>query len=188
MIRPCLAGDFPVMLDIVNEAARAYEAVIPADRWAEPYMPAEELRHEIESGVIFWGEERAGELVGVMGIQHIRDVSLIRHAYVRRAAQQRGTGARLLEALRAQTSKPLLVGTWAAASWAGRFYEKHGFRLVTPGEKDRLLKEYWNIPERQVETSVVLADRRWFEYRGQGSGSRVQGRERKKKSSAGNSL
>ena len=185
MIRPCHAGDIPAMLDIVNEAALAYRGVIPADRWTEPYMPEEELRHEIESGVIFLGEEQAGELVGVMGIQHIRDVSLIRHAYVRRAAQQQGTGARLLEALRVQTSKPLLVGTWADASWAIRFYEKHGFRLVTPGEKDRLLRKYWNIPGRQVETSVVLADGKWFEYRGQGSESRVQGRDQKQKRSAG---
>jgi GNAT superfamily N-acetyltransferase len=154
------------MLDIVNEAALAYRGVIPADRWSEPYMPGEELRHEIEGGVIFWGEEQAGELVGVMGIQHVGDVSLIRHAYVRRAAQHRGVGARLLEALRVQTAKPLLVGTWADASWAIRFYEKHGFRLVTPAEKNRLLRKYWNIPGRQVETSVVLADGRWFEKHG----------------------
>ncbi len=168
MIRPCLAGDVPAMLDIVNEAALAYRGVIPADRWSEPYMPEEELRHEIASGVIFWGEEEDGKLVGVMGIQHVGDVSLIRHAYVRMAAQRRGIGARLLEALRVQTTQPLLVGTWADASWAVRFYERHGFRLVTPGEKDRLLRKYWNIPGRQVETSVVLADGRWFKRKAKG--------------------
>jgi N-acetylglutamate synthase-like GNAT family acetyltransferase len=126
--------------------------------------------------VQFWGVEEDGLLVAVMGIQHVLDVSLIRHAYVRTALRQKGIGARLLGALRVQTSRPLLVGTWAAASWAVRFYEKHGFRLVTPDEKDRLLKKYWSISDRQVQTSVVLADEKWFENRVSGLGSRVQGR------------
>jgi N-acetylglutamate synthase-like GNAT family acetyltransferase len=165
MIRPCNTMDVSVMFEIINDAALAYRGIIPADCWDEPYMSGEELRHEIEAGVRFWGEEQAGKLVGVMGIQQVRDVSLIRHAYVRRAVQHAGIGARLLGTLRVQTSRPLLVGTWAAASWAVRFYEKHGFRLVTPGEKDVLLKKYWNISDRQVQTSVVLADKAWLESR-----------------------
>ena len=165
MIRPCNAMDVPVMLEIINDAARAYRGVIPADCWTEPYMSEDELRREIEDGVQFWGVEQEGHLVAVMGIQHVRDVSLLRHAYVRTVSRQKGFGGELLGVLRVQTSKPLLVGTWAAAAWAVRFYEKHGFRLVTPGEKDVLLKKYWNISDRQVETSVVLADKAWFERR-----------------------
>ncbi len=165
MIRPCDEEDFPVMLEIINDAARAYRDVIPADCWSEPYMSADECRREIKDGVQFWGVEEGGELVGVMGIQHVRDVSLIRHAYVRTAKRQKGIGSKLLGALRMQSTRPLLVGTWAAASWAVRFYEKHGFCLVTPDEKDALLRTYWNISERQVETSVVLADKKWFKER-----------------------
>jgi len=173
MIRPCNAMDVPVMLEIINDAARAYRGVIPADCWTEPYMSEDELRREIEDGVQFWGVEQEGHIVAVMGIQHVRDVSLLRHAYVRTVSRQKGFGGELLGVLRVQTSKPLLVGTWAAAAWAVRFYEKHGFRLVTPGEKDVLLKKYWNISDRQVETSVVLADGKWFQDRVQGTGSRV---------------
>jgi N-acetylglutamate synthase-like GNAT family acetyltransferase len=165
MIRPCNAMDVPVMLEIINDAARAYRGVIPADCWTEPYMSEEELRREIEDGVQFWGLEQEGHLVAVMGIQHVLDVSLIRHAYVRTAKRQKGIGAKLLGALRVQTSRPMLMGTWAAAAWAIRFYEKHGFRLVTPDEKNVLLKKYWNISDRQVQTSVVLADQKWFESR-----------------------
>lgn len=165
MIRPCSAMDVPVILEIINDAAGAYRGVIPADCWAEPYMSEEELRREIDDGVQFWGVEEAGRLVGVMGIQHVRDVSLIRHAYVRTVKRQKGIGGKLLDVLRVQTSRPLLLGTWAAASWAVRFYEKHGFRLVPPDEKDALLKKYWNISDRQVQTSVVLADKAWFERR-----------------------
>jgi len=163
MIRPCSAMDVPVIFEIINDAAGAYRGVIPSDCWAEPYMTEEELRREIEDGVQFWGVEEAGRLVGVMGIQHVRDVSLLRHAYVLTVSRQQGIGGKLLGALRVQTSRPLLVGTWAAATWAVRFYEKHGFRLVTPDEKDRLLRTYWHISDRQVQTSVVLADERWFE-------------------------
>lgn len=165
MIRPCSAMDVPVIFEIINDAAGAYRGVIPADCRAEPYMSEEELRREIEDGVQFWGVEEEGRLVGVMGIQHVRDVSLLRHAYVLTAKRQKGIGGRLLGVLRAQTSRPLLVGTWAAATWAVRFYEKHGFRLVTPDEKDRLLRTYWRISDRQVQTSVVLADNKWFENR-----------------------
>ena len=165
MIRPCLAGDFPVMLEVINDAARAYQDVIPTDCWDEPYMSADDCRHEIEDGVQFWGYEDSGELIGVMGIQHVLDVSLIRHAYVRTAKRREGIGAKLLEALRVQTGRPLLLGTWAAAIWAVRFYEKHGFRLVPADEKDGLLQKYWNISNRQVQTSVVLADEKWFSKR-----------------------
>lgn len=125
-------------------------------------MPEEELRHEIDDGVMFWGFKERGELLGVMGIQHVQDVTLIRHAYVRPHRQQKGIGSKLLAFLLKQTDRPVLIGTWAAASWAIRFYEKHGFRMVPKEEKDRLLKKHWSIPERQVETSVVLADQRWF--------------------------
>lgn len=168
MIRPCNRRDFAEVLEIVNDAAQAYRGVIPADCCGEPYMPEGELLHEIEAGVRFWGVEDGGRLVAVMGIQHVGDVSLIRHAYVRTAYRRQGVGSRLLGALLLQASRPLLVGTWAAASWAIRFYERHGFRLVTPEEKDRLLRKYWNIRDRQIETSVVLADGKWFEQQAQG--------------------
>lgn len=157
MIRQCTDNDFEAILEIINDAARAYKGVIPSDRWNDPYMPEEYLRHEIESGVAFWGYEENGELIGVMGIQDVQDVTLIRHAYVRTAMRNQGIGGKLLFHLRQMTTRPLLIGTWADATWAIRFYEKHGFRLVSREEKDRLLKKYWTIPERQIETSVVLA-------------------------------
>jgi N-acetylglutamate synthase-like GNAT family acetyltransferase len=163
MIRTCNEADFETMHSIVNEAAEAYRGVIPADRWHEPYMSVEELRREITSGVRFWGYETHGALIGVMGIQDVQDVTLIRHAYVRTAERSRGIGGKLLTELRRLTARPILIGTWAAATWAIKFYEKHGFQMVTPAEKNRLLKQYWSIPERQVETSVVLADERWRE-------------------------
>jgi N-acetylglutamate synthase-like GNAT family acetyltransferase len=156
MIRPCTDADFDTIFAIVNEAAEAYRGVIPADRWHEPYMPREQLRHEIESGVRFWGYEEGGQLLGVMGIQDVQDVTLIRHAYVRTANRGQGIGGKLLAELRKLTTRPVLIGTWAAATWAIRFYEKHGFKMVTPEEKDRFLKKYWSIPERQVATSVLL--------------------------------
>ena len=165
MIGPCRDADFDTIHAIINDGAEAYRGVIPADRWHEPYMSRDELRHEIDSGARFWGYHDGGELVGVMGIQDVQDVTLIRHAYVRTASRNRGIGGKLLAELRKLTARPVLIGTWAAATWAIRFYEKHGFRLVTPEEKDRLLKKYWSIPERQVETSVVLGDERWFRYR-----------------------
>ncbi len=161
MIRRCEEGDFEAILAVVNEAARTYDGVIPADRYHEPYMPAEELRGEIEAGVEFWAWEEDGVVLGIMGIQDVKDVALIRHAYVRSADQGRGIGSRLLERLRAQTARPLLVGTWADALWAVRFYEKHGFELAPTEEKAALLRRYWSVPERQIETSVVLAERGW---------------------------
>jgi len=161
MIRKCNDSDFETVSEIINDGAQAYQGVIPADRLREPYMDKEELRHEIDAGVEFWGYEEAGELLGVMGIQHVLDVTLIRHAYVRTARQNKGIGGKLLLHLRTMTSRPILIGTWADASWAIRFYEKHGFRVVTVEEKNRLLKKYWSIPDRQIETSVVLAQENW---------------------------
>jgi ribosomal protein S18 acetylase RimI-like enzyme len=158
LIRRLRAEEQAAILAIVNEAAEAYRGVIPPDRWREPYMPAEELAGEIAAGVEFWGYEDGGELLGVMGIQAVRDVDLIRHAYVARAAQRRGVGGALLDELMRDRTRQVLVGTWAAATWAIAFYERHGFELVTPERKAELLRTYWTIPERQVETSVVLAN------------------------------
>jgi GNAT superfamily N-acetyltransferase len=163
MIRRCDDRDFDLIWTIINDGAQAYKGVIPADRWTEPYMSREKLRHEIDDGVVFWGWEEAGDLAGVMGIQDVQDVTLIRHAYVRPGNQKQGIGGQLLSHLRRRTDGPVLIGTWGDAAWAIRFYEKHGFQMVSPQEKDRLLKKYWNIPERQIETSVVLADQKWRE-------------------------
>jgi GNAT superfamily N-acetyltransferase len=143
------------MVEVINAAATAYAGVIPADRYHVPYMSAAEVRDEIAAGVRFWGWFHEG-LAGLMGLQHVDDVTLIRHAYVRPERQGEGIGSGLLAHLIAMRHEPLLVGTWADAVWAVRFYERHGFRLVTPAEKDRLLRRYWRIPERQVQTSVVL--------------------------------
>jgi len=161
MIRCCDNGDLELIWTIINDGAQAYKGVIPADQWAEPYMSLEEMQGEISDGVAFWGFDDGGELVGVMGIQKVQDVTLIRHAYVRSGWQKRGIGAQLLAHLRGLTHDPILIGTWADAVWAIRFYEKHGFRTVSFADKDRLLRKYWNIPERQRETSVVLADSNW---------------------------
>ena len=161
MIRACTASDLPAMYAVINDAAQAYKGVIPADRWHEPYMPMEELRSEIAAGVRFWGEEADGELAGVMGIQDKGDVDLIRHAYVRTRLRKGGIGSRLLKEIERKTRKPILIGTWLAATWAIRFYEKHGYRQLSRPETERLLKKYWSIPARQIETSVVLAGPRW---------------------------
>ena len=163
MIRRCGDCDFELIWTIINDGAQAYRGTIPADRWTEPYMSREELQDEIEEGVVFWGYEEAGMLVGVMGIQQVQDVTLIRHAYVRTSSQKRGFGAHLLSHLRELANGPVLIGTWADAVWAIRFYERHGFQIVGPQDKDRLLKEYLTVPERQIETSVVLADQKWLE-------------------------
>ena len=156
MIRHCTPGDFAAIEAAINDAAEAYRGAIPPDCWHEPYMTRAALEREIAAGVDFWGWEEAGALAGVMGIQPVEDVTLIRHAYVRSAHQGRGIGGDLLTFLAGRTAGPLLVGTWAAAEWAIRFYQRHGFRLVEVEEKDRLLNRYWRIPERQRETSVVL--------------------------------
>jgi GNAT superfamily N-acetyltransferase len=156
-VRRCRENDRADILEIVNAAAEAYRGVIPADRWRDPYMDEAELDGEIEAGGEFWGCESGGRLSGVMGIQAVRDVDLIRHAYVRPGLQGEGIGRRLLEHLAARAERPMLVGTWAAAEWAIRFYRRNGFAPVTSEQKDRLLTTYWRIPGRQVETSVVLA-------------------------------
>jgi GNAT superfamily N-acetyltransferase len=158
-VRPCRDDERPAILEIVNAAAEAYRGVIPGDRWHDPYMPAEELDAEIAAGVAFWGYEDAGALAGVMGVQPVRDVELIRHAYVAPGRQRRGVGAALLGHLTRSATRPILVGTWAAAVWAIRFYERYGFELVSDERKAELLRAYWMIPERQIETSVVLAHR-----------------------------
>jgi N-acetylglutamate synthase-like GNAT family acetyltransferase len=158
MIRRCEERDFELIRSIINDGAQAYKGVIPADRWAEPYMPGEELRREIDRGVMFWGYEEAGVLVGVMGLQEVLDVTLIRHAYVRTRNQKQGIGGRLLAFLLKKARRPVLIGTWADASWAIRFYSKYGFQTVNRQEKERLLRKYWSVPERQIETSVVLAE------------------------------
>ena len=169
MIRQCRQSDFEAMYAVINDAAQAYRGVIPADRWTEPYMSRDYLNHEIDDGVVFWGYEENNGLIGVMGIQHVQDVTLIRHAYVLTAQRGKGIGGKLLSELKQKISGPTLVGTWKAADWAVRFYEKHGFRLVGERQKEQLLRTYWKIPERQVETSVVLADPAWFEAGSKGT-------------------
>jgi GNAT superfamily N-acetyltransferase len=156
-IRPCREDERTAILEIVNAAATAYRGVIPDDRWHEPYMQSAELEREIADGVAFWGYETGGELVGVMGIQPVADVDLIRHAYVLPARQGEGIGGALIAHLRGMANRRILVGTWASAEWAIRFYRRHGFEQVTPEAKAALLRTYWKIPERQIETSVVLA-------------------------------
>jgi GNAT superfamily N-acetyltransferase len=157
-IRPCRDDERTSILAIVNAAAEAYRSVIPPDRWHEPYMPSDELEGEFGAGVAFWGYEADGVLVGVMGIQPVRDVDLIRHAYVLPGYQRHGVGGALIEHLRQLSDRRTLVGTWAAAEWAISFYLRHGFELVSPERKNVLLKMYWTIPDRQIETSVVLAN------------------------------
>jgi GNAT superfamily N-acetyltransferase len=157
MIRVCIESDFIRIFEIINDAAHAYKGIIPEDRWHEPYMSLDELRKEIEDGVFFWGLEHDGQLLGVMGIQDKGEVTLIRHAYVLTLAQKMEIGTKLLKHLEGLTEKPVLIGTWAAASWAISFYEKNGYVIVSEKEKNYLLRTYWSIPDRQVETSVVLA-------------------------------
>lgn len=158
-MRLCDRSDMETVLAIINDAAHAYKGVIPEDRYYEPYMSLDELTREIEDGVVFWGLEDENELVGVMGIQDKGDVVLIRHAYVRTAQHGSGIGTKLLFHLCALSDKPILIGTWASAAWAIQFYIKNGFHLVSEKEKNQLLHTYWNIPERQIETSVVLSSR-----------------------------
>ena len=156
-------ADFAAMLSIINDAALAYRGVIPADRWHEPYMSSGELAMEIADSVVFWVAEQDGRLSAVMGVQDKGDVALVRHAYVAPTAQRAGIGTTLLLHVEGLVDKPILIGTWATASWAIDFYQRNGFTLVPSGDKDRLLKTYWSIPARQIETSVVLANGRWLE-------------------------
>jgi N-acetylglutamate synthase-like GNAT family acetyltransferase len=162
-IRKSAEADLAAMFAIINDAAQAYRGVIPADRWHEPYMPMDELVKEIAAGVVFWVAEDEGRLLGVMGIQDKGAVALVRHAYVAPTTQRNGVGTRLLRHVQGLAGKPVLIGTWAAASWAIEFYRRNGFSVVSNSHKDRLLRTYWSIPARQIETSVVLADGRWME-------------------------
>jgi GNAT superfamily N-acetyltransferase len=157
-VRLCRDNDRTAILSIINAAAEAYRGVIPPDRWHEPYMAKAELDKEIAAGVTFWGYEEEFALIGVMGLQSVADVDLIRHAYVFPGNQRRGIGGALLTHLRRASSRRMLVGTWEAANWAIRFYQEQGFRLVSPAQKNTLLRTYWDIPDRQIETSVVLAN------------------------------
>ena len=163
-----LASDtaFTAMLAIINDAARAYRGVIPDDRWHEPYMSADELAREMSDGVVFYIAEQDGHATGVMGIQDKGDVALVRHAYVVTDARRSGIGTRLLRHVESLVHTPILIGTWAAASWAIDFYQRNGFTVVSPVQKERLLLTYWSIPARQVETSVVLANQRWVDASG----------------------
>lgn len=161
MISKCGQKDFNQIYEIINDAATAYRGVIPADRWHEPYMAEEELKRQIDEGVEFWSYTEDGEIMGVMGIQFKGDVTLIRHAYVRTIRRNKGIGKKLLEYLCTKSTTPLLIGTWADANWAIGFYQKHGFLLLPKEEKDNLLRKYWAIPDRQIDTSVVLASSDW---------------------------
>jgi N-acetylglutamate synthase-like GNAT family acetyltransferase len=165
-IRPGKESDRAEILAVVNDAAQAYRGVIPVDRWHDPYMSADELDNEIAGGVVFWVAEEDGRLSGVMGIQDKGEVALVRHAYVASNIQKKGVGTGLLRHVESLAGKPILIGTWASASWAIEFYRRNGFSVVPDAEKDRLLRTYWSIPERQIDSSVVLADRRWMEAQG----------------------
>jgi N-acetylglutamate synthase-like GNAT family acetyltransferase len=162
MIRKFRIDDINAINEIINDSAMAYKDVIPDDRWHDPYMSREELSRQIKDGVIFWCYEEAENILGVMGIQDKKEVDLIRHAYVRTNVRNKGIGSKLIKFLYLQSEKPILIGTWEAAYWAVKFYEKHGFIKVTKQEKNYLLKKFWSIPERQVNTSVVLANEKWF--------------------------
>jgi N-acetylglutamate synthase-like GNAT family acetyltransferase len=166
MIRKCNENDLEDIFQIINDAATAYKGIIPNDRYHEPYMTMEKLKNEIYNGVIFYGLEESNGLIGVMGIQDKKDVSLIRHAYVRTKQRKSGIGSKLLSYLKNLSKQPFLIGTWSAAYWAINFYIKNGFTLVSPDEKDILLKMYWKISERQIETSVVLCDEKWRKNHG----------------------
>ena len=157
MIRECVENDLEVIYEIINDSAQAYRGIIPPDRWRDPYMPREELREEISAGVVFRGYEKDGKLAGVMGSQDVQGVTLIRHAYVRTVHRNQGIGGELLTQFIGGATLPVLIGTWADAVWAIRFYKRHGFTVVSLREKERLLRKYWNLPDRQIETSVVLA-------------------------------
>ncbi len=156
MIRPCNKEDLDSIYNIINDAAVAYQGSIPNDCFHKPYMKLTALKAEIDAGVVFWGWEESGILQGIMGKQHVQDVFLIRHAYVAPNSQGKGIGSALLNFLLRQISGRILVGTWAAAHWAVALYERHGFKMTDPAEKDFLLEKYWTISQRQKETSVVL--------------------------------
>jgi N-acetylglutamate synthase-like GNAT family acetyltransferase len=182
VIRESVEADFQIILAIINDAAQAYRGVIPRDRWHDPYMPEGQLQSEIASGVVFWVAEEAGRVLGVMGIQAMGDVTLVRHAYVATTTQRGGIGTALLRHIESLTTKPILIGTWADAGWAIEFYKRNGFSLLSDRQKEQLLKKYWSIPARQVETSVVLADRRWVESQSLSAGPSHSGALRAERS------
>lgn len=159
MITPSTQQDFARIYEIINDASAAYKGIIPEDCWHEPYMSKGELQRQIDDDVKFWNYKEGDKIVGVMGIQDKEDVTLIRHAYVSTSARNKGIGTKLLFHLISLTTKPVLIGTWADATWAIAFYKKHGFRLVSFKEKEELLRKYWTIPPRQIETSVVLSSK-----------------------------
>src|ERR1700738_3510846 len=161
LIRKSVKADFAAMLAVINDAARAYHGVIPADPWHEPYMSAGEQQREVTEGGVFWVAEQDGRLSGVIGIQDKEEVALVRHAYVAPTTQRSGVGTKLLRHVESLVDKPILIGTWAAASWAIEFYRRNGFTIVPTDHKDHLLRKYWSIPARQIETSIVLANGRW---------------------------
>ena len=161
MIRLCSQKDIDTIYEIINDSARAYEGHIPDDCYHQPYMPQDELLSEIADGVVFYGYEEDGSLAAVMGIQDRGPVTLIRHAYTRTERRGEGIGSKLLEHLLGITTKPVRIGTWRGATWAVMFYQKHGFKLFSEEQKDRLLRQYWSIPDRQVVTSVVLVDEQY---------------------------
>lgn len=158
VVRRCGDDELEAVLSIVNAAAVAYRGVIPDDCWHEPYMTPNGLGRDILEGLEIWGYERGGELIGVMGIQPMADVDLIRHAYVRPTVQRKGVGAALIQHVRRLTDRRILVGTWAAAGWAVAFYQRHGFEPVRSPLAERLMRKYWSVPSRQMEVSVVLAN------------------------------
>ena len=160
-VRSARLDDFESILAVINDAAQAYRGIIPSDCWHDPYMSADDLKSEIEKNVVFWALENQGRLLAVMGIQDKGDVALVRHAYTATEMQGRGLGTTLLHHLESLTAKPMLIGTWATASWAIEFYCRNKYRVVSDREKNILLRKYWSIPDRQIETSVVLADIRW---------------------------
>ena len=163
MIRRCQKREFEQIAAIINDGAHAYKGVIPEECWKEPYMSRDELQHELDAGVKFWGCEENGRLRGVMGLQTVQDATLIRHAYVLTAFQRQGIGQKLLSHLRGLAKIPILIGTWADAFWAIKFYEKNGFRLVGPERQQLLMQRYWTVSRQQMEVSVVLADAAWRE-------------------------
>lgn len=167
MIRQCDESDFERIYEIINDAAKAYRGHIPENCWHEPYMSRDELSRQIQDGITFWGAEQNSQLAGVMGIQEKEDVTLIRHAYILTKVWRQGIGTDLLRRMEKATEKPILIGTWANATWAISFYQKSGYQLVSEAKKNLLLKKYWIIPEIQIETSVVLADAKWIKENAQ---------------------
>ena len=157
MITECTKKNISNILYVINDASLKYKGIIPNDCWHEPYMTKQKLISEFANGVRIFGYNKDNNLVGVMGIQELKDVTLIRHAYILTQYQGLGIGKSLLQHLfKIKTSSCLLVGTWRDATWAIQFYEKFGFVLHTKKQTAQLLKKYWDLPSKQIENSVVL--------------------------------